>query len=181
MAQGELWFGYCCRTVTMGLLMALTACANAGGDERPVGMTLLFMNVGTHEIGVHRFDPDGLRGPVPGSVGPGGGAQMSFMSGDSKRGVPQFVEVEWNVTSPELAAWWENNISNRPDKYSAKWNEDYKNAMNRVPHYTRSIDLTPILTPQLIEQVRANHQTTNLKLTVTFNNDQVSIVAQPEK
>lgn len=181
MAQGKLWFGYCCRTLTLGLMaMSLIACVHAG-DNRPVGMTLLFMNAGAYSIGVTRFDPDGLRGPVPGSVGSGGGAQMSFMPGDSQRGVPQFVEVEWTVTSPELDAWWGKNISNRPDKYSAKWNEDYKNAMSRVPRYTRRVDLTPILTPELIAQVRANRQTTNLKLTITFDNDQVSIVAQPEK
>lgn len=187
MAQGKLWFGYCCRTVIMGLMaMGLIACVHAG-DERPVGMTLRFMNVGAHDIGVTRFDPDGLRGPVPGSLGAGGGGanmsfkQMSFMPGDSKRGVPQFVEVEWTVESDELRAEMDRVLYSRADKFSLAWREDYKQFMIKVPRYTRRVDLIPILTPELIAQVRANRQTTNLKLTITFNNDQVSIVAEPEK
>ncbi len=70
----------------------LTGCL---ADERPVGMTLLFQSAG-YPVGVARFDPDGQRGPVPGAVGgmfPKGGAQMSFMPGDSKWGAPKFVEV----------------------------------------------------------------------------------------
>lgn len=180
MAQGKLWFGYCCRTLTLGLMaMSLIACVHAG-DNRPVGMTLLFMNAGAYSIGVTRFDPDGLRGPVPGSVGSGGGAQMSFMPGDSQRGVPQFVVVEWMVATPEYDDEWKI-LSSRSDKYSKQWMADVNAVNAKAPNHTRRVDLTPILTPELIAQVRANRQTTNLKLTITFDNDQVSIVAQPEK
>lgn len=180
MAQGKLWFGYCCRTLTLGLMaMSLIACVHAG-DNRPVGMTLLFMNAGAYSIGVTRFDPDGLRGPVPGSVGSGGGAQMSFMPGDSQRGVPQFVEVEWMVATPEVES--ARALRNKEfKKYSEPWMQETDRINQQTPRYTRRVDLTPILTPELIAQVRANRQTTNLKLTITFDNDQVSIVAQPEK
>lgn len=64
------------------------ACAPDRG--KPVGMTLLFkVRAG---VVVRRFDPEGVRGPVPGAVGgmfPGGGAVMSFMPGDSGRGLPK--------------------------------------------------------------------------------------------
>ncbi len=97
------------------------------------------------------------------------------MPGDSKRGIPKFVDVEWTVTSPALEAWWKENISNRADKYSPQWNKDYEEAMSRVPRYTKRVDLTSILTPELIAQVRADRQNTQLKLIITFNNDEVDI------
>jgi hypothetical protein len=87
------------------LSIGLSGCALAQSND-PVGMTLLFMNKGPYSIGVRRFDPDGLRGPTPGAVGVGGGKQMSFMPGDSKRGVPQFVEVEWSGGAEGLDEWW---------------------------------------------------------------------------
>ena len=103
---------------------------------------------------------------------------MTFMPGDGKRGVPQFVYVEWTVTNPELAAWWKENITDRTDKYSPGWKVDYQMAISRVPRYSRSIDLTTIITPELIAAVRADHQNTQLKLTVTFNNADVSVKAE---
>lgn len=188
MAQSKLWSGYCGRTVTAAFValaalmaMSLTACVHAG-EQRPVGMTLLFLNVGTDSIGVKRFDPDGLRGPVPGALGASltEGKQMSFMPGDSKRGVPQFVEVEWMVATPQYDDEWKA-LSSRTDKYSKQWLTDVNAVNARAPHYTRRIDLTSIVTPALIEQVRANRANTQLKLTIRFNNDQVSIEARAEK
>ena len=178
MAQAKLWFRRAIfRALTMGLLATLLASCRT--DDRPVGMTLLFQSAGRPVV-VQRFDPDGRRGPVPGAVGsmsPRGGKEMAFMPGDSKRGMPKFVEVEWTVIDPALDAWWKENISNRTDKYSPKWNKDYQEAMSRVPRYTRRIDLTPIITPELIEQVRADHRNTQLKLIITFNNEDVDIKA----
>lgn len=178
MAEDKLRSDYRLRALIISLLtVTLAACLHIS-EERPVGMTLLFMNVGSSRIGVSRFDPDGRRGPVPGAVGVGGGAQMTFMPADSKRGVPSFVEVEWTVTDPELEAWWVKNISNRTDKYTAQWKADYQVATSRVPRYVRRIDLTPIITPELLAAVRAEHQSTQLKLTVTFNNEDLSIEAE---
>lgn len=182
MAQGKLWFGYCCRTVIMGLMvMGLIACVHTG-DERPVGMTLLFQSAG-HPVGVARFDPDGLRGPVPGAVGemyPRGGAIMSFMPGDSKRAVPQFVDVEWMVSTAEYRKEREA-LDSRSDRYSKQWMQDSTRTNQRAPHHTKRIDLTPIITPDLVERVRADRQNTKLKLIITFNNDQVDIKAEAEK
>lgn len=183
MVKGELRPERCLRALMMSVMPVVLAACMHIGNERPVGMTLLFMNVGSEDIGVSRFDTDGLRGPVPGALGASSteGKQMTFMPGDSKRGIPQFVEVEWTVTSPALDSWWEKNITNRTDKHSPQWNDDYETAMRRVPRYTRRIDLTPIITPELLAKVRADHQSTQLKLTVTFKNDDVSIQAEAYK
>ena len=160
----------------MSLFAWLLGCAHA--SDR-IGMTLLFTNKGPYSIGVIRFDPDGQRGPTPGAVGVGGKAQMSFMPGDSQRGVPQFVEVQWMVATPEI-----NNLRAKRDRdfsdYSKPWMDETDRINAIAPHHTRRIDLTPILTPKLLAQVRANSSTTNLKLTVVFLGDQVNITAAPE-
>ena len=102
MAQEKLWTRYSIiRVLAVPLLsIMLTSCR---ADDKPIGMTLLFQSAG-RPVGVQRFDPDGMRGPVPGSVGsmsPRGGKEMSFMPGDSKRGIPQFVDVAWVVPTSE--------------------------------------------------------------------------------
>jgi hypothetical protein len=159
----------------------LTACL---ADDGPVGMSLLFQSAG-HPVGVARFDPDGQRGPVPGGVGgmfPKGGAQMSFMPGDSKRPVPSFVDIEWTVESNELRAEMDRVLYSRADKFSDAWMKEFNEFMkNRVPRYTRRIDLTPIITPELVAKVRADRRGSLLKLIITFNNDQVDIKAEVEK
>jgi hypothetical protein len=143
-------------------------------------MSLQFSNVGHDSIGVLRFDPDGMRGPVPGAVGSGGAKHMSFMPGDGKRGMPRFVDVTWMVATAEYNAEWEV-LSSRQDKYSKQWNADVDAVNARAPHYTRRIDLTPIITPELIAQVRADRQNTQLKVIITFNNDEVDIRAEAYK
>jgi hypothetical protein len=155
------------------------------GNER-IGTTLEFTNKGPYSIGVLRFDPDGLRGPVPGALGVGGGAEMSFMPGDSKRGIPQFVEVEWCEPTPASRAQIAE-INRRFSKSERLSNEEmaerdslFKHAYSLANNYTRVIDLTPILTPELLAQVRANRSSTNLKLTVVFQGDNVSITAAPD-
>ena len=159
----------------------LTACL---ADDGPVGMSLLFQSAG-HPVGVARFDPDGQRGPVPGAVGgvfPKGGAQMSFMPGDSKRPIPRFVDIEWTVESNELRLEMDRVLYSRSDKFSDAWIKDFNAFMKtRVPRYTRRIDLTPIITPELLAKVRADRRGSLLKLIITFNNDQVDIKAEVEK
>ena len=142
-------------------------------------MTLLFLNKGPYGIGVLRFDPDGLRGPTPGAVGVGRGKQISFMPGDSKRGVPQFVDVEWSIETPEI-----KKLRAKRDQdftyYSKSWIEEIKriNALNS--NLIRRIDLAPILTPELLAKARANPGNVNLKLTVAFKGEDVTITAEPE-
>lgn len=180
MVKGELRPERCLRALMMSVMPVVLAACMHIGNERPVGMTLLFMNVGRNDIVVTRFDPDGLRGAVPGALGSGGGgAQMTFMPGDSKRGVPKFVEVEWVEPNNEFEAWT-TEIAKQPAsvQYSKENRETYKRLWNANPIYTRRIDLTPIITPELLTKVRADHQNTQLKLTVTFKNDDVSIQAE---
>jgi len=177
------------KTMMLGLMtsllvlctLTLSGCAHAQGNS-PVGLSLLFLNKGPYDIGVTRFDPDGQNGPVPGALGvsPTAGAQMTFMSGDSERGVPQFVEVGWRVSEPATKVWFEETILKRKDKYSPKWNEDYKRALTQFPTYTRRIDLTPIITSELLAYVRANRSTTNLQMTVIFKDGDVTVIAEPE-
>jgi hypothetical protein len=182
MAQSELWIGCCCRALMVSLLaMTLSACR---ADEGAVGMTLLFLNVGEDDIVVKRFDPDGLRGPVPGALGASSteGKQMAFMPGDSPRGMPQFVEVEWIIPNAEYLAWSkENSKKSSSDQYSKQNMADYKRLWNKNPQHSRRIDLTPVITPELLAQVRADRQNTQLKLTITFNNDEVNIRAEAYK
>jgi len=162
----------------MGLLA--TVLSSCLANDKPIGMTLLFQSAG-RPVGVQRFDPDGMRGPVPGSVGgmsPRGGAEMSFMPGDSKRGMPQFVDVAWVVPTLEADAWVKSQES-LPNsiKYSPEGIAESKRMANKQPHYNKRIDLTPIITPELVAQVRTDAQNTQLKLIITFNNEEVDIKA----
>ena len=160
------------------LLALLTSSCN---EERPLGVTLLFLNIGSEPLVVERFDPDGRRGPVPGFLGVSKteGKQMAFMAGDSEHGVPQFVEVGWVIPNAEFLAWSKENAKKSvTEQYSAQSTADQKRLWNNNPRYTRRIDLTPIITPELVAQVRADPQSTHLKLTVTFKDDDVSIAAE---
>jgi hypothetical protein len=181
MAQRKLPINHYRRALMLGLLSTGLAASAHAQAEQTVGMTLLFLNKGQYSIGVKRFDPDGQRGPVPGALGASStdGKQMSFMPGDSKRGVPQFVEVEWMVATPAYEDDWKG-LSSRSDKYSKQWLADVTAADTKATNHTRRIDLTPILTPKLLEQVRAKRNTTHLKLTVLFKDDEVTLIAEPE-
>jgi hypothetical protein len=168
---------------------SLLGCAHA---EPSLGMTLLFLNMGPRFIVVERFAPDGQRGPVPGALGSdaklltperGGGKQMAFMPGDSKRGVPEFVDIAWaESTSQSEAAL--DRIPRLSGRVSAEEQANRKKILDAAyalrNNYTRRINLTPILTPELLSQVRANRGTTNLKLTVVFKGEDVTITAAPE-
>jgi hypothetical protein len=165
-----------------GLLIAtLIGCRS---NENPIGMTLLFQCAG-HEVVVQRFDPDGQRGPVPGSVGsmsPRGGKEMSFMPGDSKRALPQYVDLAWVERSEEFTEWVKTYVRRpREEKYSPAVMTEYKIVWAKQPHHTRRVDLRPILTPELLAQVRKDYRGTQLKLIITFNNEQVDIKAEAYK
>ncbi len=167
----------------------LTACANAGDDR--VGMSLHFINRGTYRIGVARFAPDGITGPVPGAMGPDGNSQernkqdsqvgksMSFMPSDNKRGLPQFVDIEWTVATPQITSMRESRDKHH-ELYSNAWIAETKEINLATPIHKRRVDLTPILTPELLAQVRANRRNTQLKLKVVFTDDDVGITASAE-
>jgi hypothetical protein len=161
----------------------LTACLV---DEGPVGMSLLFQSAG-REVLVQKFDFDGQRGPVPGAVGgmwPRGGKHMTFMPGDSKRGVPSYVDVGWLIWTDEFNAWFES-IEKRPEGeryiYTPEGRAEYQREWAKNLRYERRIDLRPIITPELIAKVRADRRGSLLKLIITFNNDEVDIKAEVEK
>jgi len=176
------------KTKTLGLMtsllvlctLTLSGCAHAQGNS-PVGLSLLFLNKGPYAIGVTRFDPDGQHGPVPGALGvsPIDGAQMTFMSGDSKRGVPQFVEVGWLVSTPNIVNA-ENELDKKFRQYSPAWMDGIKGIQAIMPRHTRRVDLTTVITPELLDQVRANRSTTNLQMTVIFKDGDVTVIAEPE-
>jgi hypothetical protein len=177
MAQATLWIR---SSVFLALMMGLLASVLSSGraDDKPVGMTLLFQSSGM-QVGVLHFDPDGRRGPVPGAVGgmyPRGGKEMVFMPGDSKHGLPTFVDVEWMVATPEYDEKWKI-LSSRGDKYSKQWIVDADAVNAKAPHHTKRVDLTSIITPELVDQVRLDRHNTQLKLIITFNNDDVDIKA----
>lgn len=187
------------RRALIFLLLAelLSACANAGDDR--VGMSLHFINRGINSIGVYRFAPDGLEGPVPGALGPDGnsyernkqdsqvGKSMSFMPTDSKHGVPQFVDIEWFVSTPEYRAAFSEykqrlplrgGMISKEELIQQKIERETIETLGRT--YKRRIDLTPILTPELLTQVRANRRNTQLKLKVVFTDDDVTVTASAE-
>jgi len=103
---------------------------------------------------------------------------MAFMAGDSEHGVPRFVEVEWSIWPKAVTEEMDRTLYTRPDKFSAAWEKDYDAYVSRIVRHTRRIDLTPIITPELVAQVRADPQSTHLKLTVTFKDDEVSLAAE---
>jgi hypothetical protein len=153
-------------------------------SERPIGMTLSFQSAGRPVV-VQRFDPDGRRGPVPGSLGgmsPWGGKQMIFMPGDSKQAIPKFIDVEWTVPSIAYENWSSSNADKtNEERYSESYRKEYERQWAANPHYTKRIDVTHILTPELISKVRADSRHTQLALTITFNNSEVDIQAHADK
>jgi hypothetical protein len=182
MAQEKLWFR---RSIILASMLALLANVLASGraDHNPIGFTLLFQSAGRPVV-VQRFDPDGRRGPVPGAVGgmyPRGGAEMSFMPGDSEHGMPHFVEVAWTIPTDDFDRWAEEEDQGPKrvltSKQLAANQVEFQKRWAANPHFAMRVDLTQIVTPELVEQVRADHRNTQLKLIITFNNDDVDVKA----
>ena len=184
MVEGTLWIRRAVCGAVMGLLaLGVASCRE---DEKPIGMTLLFQSA-ARPVVVQRFDPDGMRGPVPGAVSgmsPRFGKQMTFMPGDSKHGVPRFVDVAWVVPTDEFKRWVErrtvkkggistDELANRRAEHRERWSSN--------PHYEKRINLESVISSELVAQVRSNNQNTLIKLTVTFNNDEVDIKAEADK
>lgn len=107
---------------------------------------------------------------------------MAFMPGDSKRAVPKFVDVGWVVPTIESDIWFKNRESLPYSvRYSPKGVEESKRVAENQPRYVKRIDLTSITTPELVAQLRTDSQNTQLKLVITFNNDDVDITAMAYK
>jgi hypothetical protein len=99
------------------------------------------------------------------------------MPGDSQRPVPNWVEVEWTV---EPHSKEHSEIYSRRDIYSAVWINDHKEYQSRLKTIVQRVDLTTILTPEIVARARKNPKTTNIKLKVIFRDGQVSITAENE-
>lgn len=104
------------------------------------------------------------------------------MPGDSKHGMPQFVDVAWVERSTEFTEWIEM-YERKPhdEQYAPAVRAEYRAVWARQPHHTHRVDLRPILTPELLAQVRKDYRGTQLKLIITFNNEQVDIKAEAYK
>ena len=104
---------------------------------------------------------------------------MSFMPGDRQGGVPQSVEVEWIIYSPEFMAWSDNVADS--ERYSKKNEETYRRLWATNRRYVQRVDLTTILTPDIVAKVLADRENTQLKMTVVFRDDKMDITAEPYK
>ncbi|MBC7715693.1 MAG: hypothetical protein H7143_02060 [Pseudorhodobacter sp.] len=62
-----------------------------------------------------------------------------------------------------------------------QWEVDLAALNAATPHHTRRIALTPLVTPDLIARVKADRRNTQLKLTFTFNNEQLDVKAEAYK
>jgi hypothetical protein len=86
------------------------------------------------------------------------------------------------VPTAEYDAWIKNrDLLPNSVRYSPKGIAESKREGEKQPRYTKRIDLAPIITPELISQVRENAQNTQLELIITFNNDEVDIKAIADK
>lgn len=170
-------------TLIAGLLLILFLAWHKGSAAQ-IGMTLDFESSG-RPVMVKRFDPDGERGPTPGYIGgamPKFGAHMSFMPGDSKEALPRFVDVTWISYLPEFEAISEKYEKiYKEDRVTPEIKKEFRQEVAKNPVYTKRVDLTPILTPELVEKVRADKNNTQLHLNIRFDNDAVSITAKAEK
>ncbi len=101
------------------------------------------------------------------------------MPGDRDGGVPKMVEAEWVVTTPEIKKMQDARNA-RFAEYTPPWMEETTRINSITPRITRQFDLQPILTPALLDKVRANPQSINVKLTVIFKDDQFTVQAEPE-
>ena len=81
--------------------------------------------------------------------------------------------------SEEYSAWSKRTPGSA--KYTKENQEIYQKLWAANPHYTQRVDLAPILTPELIEQVRADRKNTQLKMTVIYRDDNVEITASTYK
>ena len=66
---------------------------------------------------------------------------MTFMPGDSKREVPQYVEVEWLVTTPNIKML-QSIRDKKFEAYKQAWMDETSRINSMTPKHIRRIDLT---------------------------------------
>lgn len=183
MAQRKLPIGHRISLMAIPVLALLQGCR---AEEPAVGMTLVYECEGP-KIMVRKFQAEGMRNSSPGVVGcgPKGGAQMAFMPGDNEGKMPSYVDVEWFVQtaqSEEAFALIPPRKGGRIAKdESDERQRQIEEAWAKALHATQRIDLNKAISTELMQHVRANAQTTQLRLTMTFKSDQLEVKAQAYK
>ena len=148
---------YSAKISALCFTLFFAACQPGGADEQSLGMSLHFLNHGKNGLGIRKFDPDGVRGPVPGSLGPSltGGAHMAFMAGDRKRGLPKFVDITWIIATPEIRDLDRQNDA-RNKIHSKEWEAEYARIEALIPKQTARVELKGVVTLDMIDYVRAH-------------------------
>ena len=169
--------------LVLGSAGGLVGCASR---PRSVGLSLQFQNHGPNGILVTRaaFDGHPGSGHVPGVVGVSrtGGANLSFMPGDRSGGPPQFVDIEWMEYSIKFDQWSKRQQTlSRQEQNSAQSKAEFAELWAQNPRFSQRVDLTPIITPELVAKVMADPKGTHLKLTIVFKDGQVSIRAEADR
>jgi hypothetical protein len=162
------------------LTTALLSLALIGGCEsadRLPGMTLDFACVGK-PLGVGRFQPEGMRNMPPGSLGcgPQSGAQMGFVPVDANGRQPTYVDIEWVIENEESERLWKE-WEQHPDKYGALGMQTHGRYSKALSRYTARVDLRSVVTPDVLAAVKENPSTTQLRLTILFNEGTVDVKA----
>jgi hypothetical protein len=157
--------------VTAAMMLVTMDCTDA---DPAIGLSLTFYNGGPDDLVVGRFDPEGIRGPVPGFLGNhAGAARIPFLT-TSLTATP-VLQLGFE-TAPEVGAAL-NRLNEQYPKYSSLWEQGYAEINEMRPPIRQRVDLRPVLTPELLAQVRANRKSPQLLLTVVFTGGQVQISA----
>jgi len=108
--------------------------------------------------------------------------QMSYMPDDKTGKMPTWVEFRWMNFTKEFQDWSAieeakpKSIQQLPSNVA-----EYERRRAALPNHTRRIALTTLVTPDLIARVKADRRNTQLKLTFTFNNEQLDVKAEAYK
>jgi hypothetical protein len=106
-------------------------------------------------------------------MSPKGGKEMAFLPGTAS-------------LACRSSSTWPGWLRRRNTRRSGNtWRPGRRNTLKPgtqqstqlTPHYAKRIDLKPIITQEVVEKVRSHSQNTQLKLIITFNNDDVDIQA----
>jgi hypothetical protein len=154
------------------------------GEEGLPGMTLRFECTGSAPIVVVKFQPEGMRNMPAGALGcgPGKFAEMAFMPGDVKGRSPTYVEVEWVEHTQEYRRWSaEQSKRTQGEQYSERGRAEYREQWSKLPRFSGRIELAAVIRQDILAQVRADRNNTQLKLTIHFQGGAVTATAEAYK
>jgi hypothetical protein len=109
-------------------------------------------------------------------------AQMSYMPDDKLGKMPTWVELRWLNLTPDFEQWSAEEEKKPVTEQRSPSNvAEYNRRRAALPSQSKRIDLTPLITPDLVARVKADRRNTQLKLTFTFNNEQLNVKAEAYK